>query len=113
MRCPNCGQPGQMRTWFRLRPGCPHCGLQHTQEDGFTLGTTSIGYVVAFLFVVVPVCILVVDNVLSVWVGVALGIFASLALTVSLYPLFLGWVLLTYYVVNAANLPANQPSSKK
>jgi uncharacterized protein (DUF983 family) len=113
LRCANCGAGGQMRTWFRLQPACPHCGLRHSQEEGFTLGTTSIGYVVAFLFVVLPVCILVVENVLAVWVGVVVGILASLVLTVGLYPVFLGWVLLTYYVVNADDLPANRPPGLK
>jgi hypothetical protein len=82
----------------------------HSQEDGFTLGTTSIGYVAAFLFIVLPVCILVVENVLSVWAGVILGILGSLALSVGLYPFFLGWVLLTYYLIHAAELPANRPN---
>jgi uncharacterized protein (DUF983 family) len=111
LRCPNCGARGQMRTWFRLQPKCPQCGLVHSQEDGFTLGTTSIGYVVAFLFVVLPMCILVVENILSVWTGVILGILVSLALSIGLYPCFLGWVLLTYYLINADNLPANRPNS--
>jgi len=108
LRCPNCGARGQRRTWFRLYPQCPSCGLVHSQEDGFTLGTTSIGYVVAFLFIVLPLCILVVENVLSVWLGVALGILGSVLLSIGLYPVFLGWVLLTYYVVNAEELPANR-----
>src|SRR5690348_12004559 len=70
LRCPNCDASGQLRTWFRLHPACPRCGLKHGGEEGFTLGTTSIGYVVAFLFVVLPVCILVVMNLLSVWLGI-------------------------------------------
>jgi uncharacterized protein (DUF983 family) len=112
LRCPNCGARGQRRTWFRLHPKCPQCGLVHSQEDGFTLGTTSIGYVVAFLFIVLPLCILVVKNDLSVWLGVTLGILGSVILSIGLYPFFLGWVLLTYYVVNAPDLPANRPGSR-
>jgi uncharacterized protein (DUF983 family) len=108
LRCPNCGAGGQMRSWFRLRSACSACGLVHSQEDGFTLGTTSIGYVVAFLFVVVPMCILVVENDLSVWAGVILGILGSILLSIGLYPVFLGWVLLTYYLINAENLPMNR-----
>ena len=112
LRCPNCGAAGQRRTWFRLQPKCPSCGLVHSQEDGFTLGTTSIGYVVALLFIVLPLCILVVENVLSVWLGVVLGILGSVFLSIGLYPVFLGWVLLTYYVVHAEDLPANRPGPR-
>jgi uncharacterized protein (DUF983 family) len=108
LRCPNCAAGRQLRSWFKLHPACPQCGLKHGGEDGFTLGTTSIGYVVAFFLVVLPVCVLVVMNVLSVWVGVALGILGTVMVSVGLYPMFLGWVLMTYYVSTADSLPANK-----
>jgi uncharacterized protein (DUF983 family) len=108
LRCPNCDSGGQLRSWFRLQPKCPQCGLAHGGEDGFTLGTTSIGYVVAFLLVVLPVCGLVVLNLLSVWLGVVLGIVGSAAVSIGLYPVFLGWVLMMYYAPTAEHLPVNQ-----
>ncbi len=108
LRCPNCGNGGQLRSWLRLHAACPHCGLKHGGEEGFTLGTTSIGYVVAFFLVVLPVCALVVMNVLPVWAGVLLGILGTVVVSVGLYPVFLGWVLMTYYLSTAEALPANQ-----
>jgi len=112
LRCPNCNAGGQLRTWFRLHPQCPQCGLVHGGEEGFTLGTTSIGYVVALLLVVVPVCILVVMDVLPVWLAVVIAIFGSVAVTIGLFPVFLGWVLMTYYVSTAEALPANRPKDQ-
>jgi uncharacterized protein (DUF983 family) len=109
LRCPNCDAGGQFRTWFQLHHACPRCGLKHGGEEGFTLGTTSIGYVVALLLVVLPVCALVIFNVLSVWVAVVIGIVGSTAVSIGLYPVFLGWVLMTYYVSTAEGLPVNQP----
>jgi uncharacterized protein (DUF983 family) len=111
LRCPNCNAGGQLRTWFRLHARCPQCGLPHGGEDGFTLGTTSIGYVVAFLLVVLPVCVLVVLNLLSVWLGVVIGIVGSTLVSIGFYPIFLGWVLMMYYVPTAEHLPANQAKS--
>jgi len=108
LRCPNCDAGGQLRSWFSLHPACPGCGLKHGGGDGFTFGTTSIGYVVAFFLVVLPVCVLVVLNVLSVWTGVILGIVGTVIVSVGLFPVFLGWVLMTYYVSTAEALPANQ-----
>ena len=109
LHCPNCDARGQLRNWFQLHRSCPHCGLQHGGEDGFTLGTTSIGYVVSLLLVVLPVCVLVVMNVLSVWLGVMIGIAGAAVVTVGLFPVFLGWVLMMYYVPHADALPVNRP----
>lgn len=113
LRCPNCGEGALLGSWFRLRSPCPHCGLTHGKEDGFTLGTTSIGYVVAFVIVVVPVGALVLFNKISVWVGVVVGIGGSLFLSIALFPLFLGWVVLTYYLSKPDELPGNKPTEKK
>ena len=109
LRCPNCDSRGQFRTWFQLQPACPTCGLKHGGEEGFTLGTTSIGYVVALLVVVLPVCALVVLDVLPVWIAVLIGIVGSGAVSIGLYPVYLGWVLMTYYVSTAEALPVNRP----
>lgn len=113
LRCPNCDARGQLRSWFRLHPACPQCGLKHGGEDGFTLGTTSIGYVVAFFLVVLPVCILVVMNLLPVWLGIVLGIVGSVVVSVGMFPIFLGWILMTYYVSTAEALPVNRPPGAK
>ncbi len=111
-RCPNCGRFGIFKNWFRLHPACPGCGMQlEKEESGFYFGTTSIGYVLAIVLVIIPVCILVVLDKLGMWLGVAIGIVGSLLLCTLLYPVLLCWVLMLYYTVQADELPANRPGS--
>ena len=109
-RCPNCGQFGMFKNWFRLHKRCPNCGMElEKEESGFYFGTTSIGYVISIILVIIPVCILVVMNMLNMWVGVGVGIVGSVMLCTLLYPLMLCWVVMLYYVVQADELPNNSP----
>lgn len=77
------------------------------EESGFYFGTTSVGYVLAIIVVIVPVCILVVLEVLGMWLGVAIGIVGSILLCTVLYPVLLCWVMMVYYTVQAEELPEN------
>lgn len=77
-------------------------------ESGFYFGTTSIGYVLAILFVIIPVCILVVMDLIGMWTGVTIGIVGSILLCVALYPFMLCWVIALYYVVQPGELLTNQ-----
>ena len=107
-RCPNCGQFGIFKNWFRLHKRCPNCGMElEKEESGFYFGTTSIGYVLSIILVIIPVCILVVKDMLSMWVGVGIGIAGSIILCTLLYPLMLSWVIMLYFVVQADELPIN------
>lgn len=107
-RCPNCGQFGMFKNWFRLHKCCPNCGMElEKEESGFYFGTTSIGYVLSIILVIIPVCILVVMDKLSMWVGVGIGIAGSIMLYTLLYPLMLCWVIMLYYVMQADELPIN------
>ena len=107
-RCPNCGQFGMFKNWFRLHKRCPNCRMElEKEESGFYFGTTSIGYVLSIILVIIPVCILVVKDMLSMWVGVGIGIAGSIMLCTLLYPLMLCWVIMLYYVVQADELPIN------
>ena len=107
-RCPNCGQFGMFKNWFRLHKRCSNCGMElEKEESGFYFGTTSIGYVLSIILVIIPVCILVVKDMLSMWVGVGIGIAGSIMLCTLLYPLMLCWVIMLYYVVQADELPKN------
>ncbi len=106
--CPNCGQFGMFKNWFRLYKRCPNCGMElEKEESGFYFGTTSIGYVLSIILVIIPVCILVVMDILSMWLGVGIGIAGSIMLCTLLYPLMLCWVIMLYYVVQADELPIN------
>ena len=106
--CPNCGQHGLMRSWFRLRPACSGCGMDLSKSDGFYTGTTSIGYVASIICVLIPVCLLVVRKVLPVWAGVLLGIGGSLGFVVLLYPAMLCWMVMAYHMALPGELPANR-----
>ena len=107
-RCPNCGQFGMFKNWFRLHKRCLNCGMElEKEESGFYFGTTSIGYVLSIILVIIPICILVVMDMLSMWVGVGIGIAGSIMLCTLLYPLMLCWAIMLYYVVQADELPIN------
>lgn len=109
-RCPNCGRFGLFKNWFRLHKRCPHCEMElEKEESGFYFGTTSIGYVLAIILVIIPVCILVVKDMLSMWLGVGIGIIGSIMLCTLLYPFMLCWVIMLYYNVQAEELPKNSP----
>lgn len=108
-RCPNCGQFGIFKNWFRLRKHCPACEMElEKEESGFYFGTTSIGYVLAIVLVLIPVCVLVVKGAVGMWTGVTIGIVGSLLLCLLLYPVMLCWVIMLYYVVQAEELPENR-----
>jgi len=108
-RCPNCGSFGMFKHWFRLNKHCSQCGMPlERDESGFYFGTTSIGYVLAILFVILPVCILVVMDKIGMWTGVTIGIVGSLLLCIALYPFMLCWVIALYYVVQPSELQLNQ-----
>jgi len=105
--CPNCGKRGLLASWFRLGNACRSCGMDLARSAGIYSGTTSIGYVASILFVIVPVCFLVVFKVLSVTAGVLLGIFGSFGFIVLIYPVMLCWMVMAYHVAMPGELPAN------
>lgn len=107
--CPKCGQRGLFRHWFRLKSACPHCGLSMSKEDGFYLGATSIGYVLAIIIVLIPVCVLVALDWIGVWTGVAIGIVGSLLLVAALYPAMLCVLITVYYLCKPQELAEEAP----
>lgn len=109
--CPNCGAFGIFRHWFRLNKHCTGCKMPLEKEDaGFYFGTTSIGYVLTIVVVIIPICVLVVKEVLKVWTAVTLSVAGSILLTTILYPLMLSWVIMSYYTLFPKELPANRES---
>ena len=100
LRCPKCNHFSFIKNWFQIKNKCEACGLLLARdESGFYFGTTSIGYVISIVLVILPVCILVVADYLSVWFGVFFAITASIILNILLYPLLLAWVLMCYFVL--------------
>ena len=106
-RCPNCGTLGMHRDWFHLRPRCKGCDLDLEMDEGFYSGTTSFGYVLILLVVVLPVVFLVVFDVIGVFGAIAICVVGTVGLTVGLYPVMLSWVLMCYYLWFPEQLPAN------
>jgi hypothetical protein len=82
-----------------------------SKSDGFYTGTTSIGYVASIICVLIPVFVLVAKKVLSVRLGVFLGIGGSLAFMVVLYPVMLCWMVMAYHVALPLELPGNADKS--
>ena len=105
--CPNCGKRGLLASWFRLGKACRSCGMDLARSAGIYSGTTSIGYVASIVFVIIPVCLLVVFKVLTVTTGVLLGIFGSFGFIVLIYPVMLCWMVMAYHVALPGELPAN------
>ena len=105
--CPNCGHWGLLASWFRLKPACSGCGMGLVKSDGFYTGTTSIGYVASIVCVLIPACVLVVKKVLTVTLGIILGIGGSFLFVVALYPVMLCWMVMAYHLALPGELPAN------
>ena len=49
LRCPRCGTPGILATWFRMKDRCPGCNLalDRGEQRDFWLGAYAINLVVA------------------------------------------------------------------
>ena len=109
-RFPNYGQFGIFKNRFRLHKRCPNCEMElEKEESGFYFGTTSIGYVLSIIVVIIPVCILAVMDMLSMWLGVGIGFVGLIMLCTLLFQLMLSWVIMPYYLAQAEELPINSP----
>lgn len=90
LRCPNCGSPGLLRSWFKLKYRCPRCGirLDRGEADDSFLGGMFFNIVLAeiiFALVLLIVVIVMWPNV--PWAGVEYSlIVAMIAAPIVLYP---------------------------
>jgi uncharacterized protein (DUF983 family) len=105
--CPNCGEHGLLKNWFKLNKTCSACGLNLEKSDGFYSGTTSIGYVGAIIIVLIPILVLVAQKVLTVAMGITIALLGCGLFIVLLYPLMLGWMVMAYYFTMPKELPEN------
>jgi len=105
--CPNCGKRGLLASWFHLNKACAGCGMDLAKSQGFYSGTTSIGYVAAILFVLIPDFVLVSAKVIGVTAGILLGMAGSFAFIILIYPAMLCWMVMAYHVALPGELPAN------
>ena len=106
--CPNCGERGLLKSWFKLQPACTGCGMDLSKSDGFYTGTTSIGYVASLLCVILPVALIGHRQALPVGLIVALCMLGSLAFVVLMYPVMLCWMVMAYHVALPEELPGNR-----
>lgn len=105
--CPNCGEHGLLKNWFKLNKSCTGCGLNLEKSNGFYSGTTSIGYVATILVVLLPILVLVAQKVLTVTQGILISLTGCALLMVLLYPVMLGWMVMAYYFTMPRELPEN------
>ena len=110
--CPNCGKRGLLASWFRLGKACRSCGMDLARSAGIYSGTTSIGYVAAILFVLIPDFLLVSAKAIGVTAGILLGMFGSFGFIVLIYPAMLCWMVMAYHVALPLELPANSDQSQ-
>jgi uncharacterized protein (DUF983 family) len=61
LRCPNCGGGPLFRSWLRMHPQCPACGLRLERgEDGYQVGSYMFNIIAAeLLFLAVFLGVLV------------------------------------------------------
>lgn len=98
-KCPRCGESGLLKSYYKLHAACPHCNLSFEKEEGFTLGTTSIGYVLAIFFILIPLVLLAILGWIGTWTAILVGGLLSLALPIVLYPWLLGMVVGSYFAL--------------
>ncbi|HEU4698478.1 MAG TPA: DUF983 domain-containing protein [Gemmatimonadales bacterium] len=61
LRCPNCGGGGIWRSWLRMRPVCPTCGLHLERgEQGYIVGAYMFNIIASeLLFAAIFLAVLV------------------------------------------------------
>ena len=62
LRCPNCGGGPVFRSWFRMRPYCPACGLPLERgEQGYQVGSYMFNIIAAeLIFVLVFLAVVLI-----------------------------------------------------
>lgn len=90
LRCPRCGGPGVLKSWFALKERCPRCGLvlDRGETHDYWLGAYTINFIVAEFSAVILTVILVLATLPDVpWdrVGFA-AIAAAVALPIIFFP---------------------------
>jgi uncharacterized protein (DUF983 family) len=62
LRCPNCGGGPIFRSWFRMRPYCPVCGIPLERgESGYQVGAYMFNIIASeLLFAILFIVVLVV-----------------------------------------------------
>jgi uncharacterized protein (DUF983 family) len=90
LRCPNCGGPGVIHSWFRLERNCPKCGIQidRGEAEDNLLGGMFFNIVLAeLLFAIVLLVVVLVTWPRVPWSGMEhFLVLAMIAAPIVLYP---------------------------
>lgn len=88
-RCPNCGDPGTYRWWFKMRDRCPTCGIYFEREEGYWTGAMAINLIVTELIFAA----VMVATVIATWPDVPMiplllvGLVLNGVVAVTFYPI--------------------------
>lgn len=101
LRCPNCGGEPIFRSWFRMRPYCPACGIPLERgESGYQVGSYMFNIIASeLIFAIVFIVVLIATwpdppwNLLQ-YGGIALMVLAPFLLYPFSKTLFLAFDLL-------------------
>jgi uncharacterized protein (DUF983 family) len=99
LRCPRCGTRGIFRSWFRLKPECPTCGLvlERGESEDHWFGAVAVNLVAAELLGIGAIVVWFIATWPDVpWTAVQYGgPLIMIALPVLFYPfsraLWLAW----------------------
>lgn len=99
LSCPRCGRRGIFRTWFRLKPECPTCGLalERGESEDHWFGAVAVNLVAAELLGIGGIIVWIITTWPNVpWTAVQYaGPFIMIALPILFYPfsraLWLAW----------------------
>jgi uncharacterized protein (DUF983 family) len=91
LRCPRCGKRGIFRSWFRLKPECPACGLslERGESEDHWFGAVAVNLVAAELLGIGAIIVWIVATWPDVpWTAIQYaGPLIMIALPVLFYPL--------------------------
>lgn len=88
-RCPNCGDPGPYRWWWKMRLRCRQCGIHFEREEGYWTGAMAINLIVTELIFAA----IMVGAVIMTWPDVPmlplllLGLAVNAVVAVTFYPI--------------------------
>ena len=84
--CPKCGEDKLVNNWFSVMHTCKSCQYVLQNQEGYTYGMSSIGYIIAFFLVVVPMCCLILLGLIPILWGIIIAVVLSMGLYLALYP---------------------------
>lgn len=111
--CPNCGHHELFRpeARYQLHRHCPQCGFTLSRGDGFYLGPLVINYTFTVAFVIVPLILLFVFDVIGGGVAIAACGTAAIVVPLLLYRSAWSWWIMGYFYFLPDQLPANRTAT--